>query len=246
MTHLQLLCSGNRQRPSCHDWRQLAGFTLIELLVVVAIIALLVSILVPSLSRAREQAKSAVCKSNFKQIFLGVMYYVEDNGGVFPWSVSGPPDPPGVNWANAGYTITPYLGREGMSRQQWGTGYHVLQCPSSTASHIQNDGTETNHCDYVANCWVMAFRYGVGAEPPNRTYRRMGDISSPASIILMADGVEDDRVSDYFTRRPSIWPEHTWENKIGDRHSGGTNILFVDGHVEWMRYTDITDEIISE
>ena len=137
-----------------------------------------------------------------------------------------------------------------MSRKQWGVGHQVLQCPSSTASTIQNDGTETNHCDYVANCWVMPFRYGAvgagNAGPPNSVWRRIGDILRPANIILMADGVEDDRVSDYFTQRPSAWPEHAWDSKIGDRHSKGTNILYVDGHAEWIRFTEIEDDMVSE
>jgi prepilin-type N-terminal cleavage/methylation domain-containing protein/prepilin-type processing-associated H-X9-DG protein len=53
------------------------GFTLIELLVVVSIIALLVSILMPALGKAREQAKNSVCKSNLKQLATAFYYYVE-------------------------------------------------------------------------------------------------------------------------------------------------------------------------
>lgn len=55
------------------------GFTLIELLVVVSIIALLVSILLPALSKAREQTKAAVCLSNLRQMSLGMHYYAEAN-----------------------------------------------------------------------------------------------------------------------------------------------------------------------
>ena len=60
------------------------GFTLIELLVVVAIIALLVSILVPSLTKAREQAKMVVCLSNERQMGLGMTMYANDNSGWYP------------------------------------------------------------------------------------------------------------------------------------------------------------------
>lgn len=59
-----------------------AGFTLIELLVVVAIIGLLMSVLLPSLRAAREQAKSAVCSSNLRQLALGWQMYADDSGGV--------------------------------------------------------------------------------------------------------------------------------------------------------------------
>ena len=60
------------------------GFTLIELLVVVAIIALLISILLPSLSRARELAKRAVCASNLRGIGQGMHIYANDNREWFP------------------------------------------------------------------------------------------------------------------------------------------------------------------
>lgn len=59
------------------------GFTLIELLVVIAIIAVLMAILLPSLRRAREQAKMVQCQSNLKQWALTINIYVQDNEGKF-------------------------------------------------------------------------------------------------------------------------------------------------------------------
>ncbi|MFH0982703.1 MAG: prepilin-type N-terminal cleavage/methylation domain-containing protein [Planctomycetota bacterium] len=61
------------------------AFTLVELLVVVSIIALLIAILLPSLQKARAQAKDAVCRSNLHQLAISVHYYVSENGDQIPW-----------------------------------------------------------------------------------------------------------------------------------------------------------------
>lgn len=67
-------------------------FTLIELLVVVAIIGILASMLLPSLARARDRAKTAVCKSNQKQIGIAAVTYPDDHDGVLVMA--------GYSWAN--------------------------------------------------------------------------------------------------------------------------------------------------
>src|SRR5690242_7586002 len=90
------------------------SFTLVELLVVMGIIALLVAILLPMVSRAREQANRVKCASNLKQIGLAMIMYAQGethNGYSFPRTVFDPKDPqlvgasaqapaPGYNLAN--------------------------------------------------------------------------------------------------------------------------------------------------
>lgn len=63
-----------------------AGFTLIEVLVVVAIIALLIAVLLPSLSRARQQARTVYCASNLLQVGQGFYFYTQSYNGSFPGS----------------------------------------------------------------------------------------------------------------------------------------------------------------
>src|SRR5271170_6209423 len=65
-----------RRRPS-------GGFTLVELLVVIGIIALLISILLPALSKARRSAKTTACLSNIRQLVMGELQYMQDYGGRF-------------------------------------------------------------------------------------------------------------------------------------------------------------------
>jgi len=88
------------------------GFTLIELLVVVAIIALLASLLLPSLSKARERAREAVCTSHLKQVGYASVMYSDANGGWWPYQeAENVPDAlkPGGN-ESWGRLLLTYLG----------------------------------------------------------------------------------------------------------------------------------------
>ncbi len=77
-------------RPLSAGMPKKAGFTLIELLVVVAIIALLISILLPSLSKAREQARATLCASRLGQLSKAMLIYADDYAEALPFILKGP------------------------------------------------------------------------------------------------------------------------------------------------------------
>src|SRR3954470_9946522 len=75
---------------SAHVRRCLRAFTLVELLVVIGIIAVLVALLLPSLNRAREQAKATQCLSNMRQLGVGLQSYLIESKNMIPPHVPSP------------------------------------------------------------------------------------------------------------------------------------------------------------
>jgi prepilin-type N-terminal cleavage/methylation domain-containing protein len=102
--HMSKTASKSRPADCTEPCRPRGGFTLIELMVVIGVIAMLISILLPSLARARERANQAKCASNMHEIGVLLQVYINDNKGwVFP---VGPPDITGLP-TTLGSQLTP-------------------------------------------------------------------------------------------------------------------------------------------
>jgi prepilin-type N-terminal cleavage/methylation domain-containing protein len=107
---------------AAHSQRRFRGFTLVELLVVIAIIAILIAVLLPALGRAREQANSAQCLSNLRQIGMAAFMYAQQNKGQLPLGAGtkgGGTLQKFLDWSLDGGTALPtgkYTIREAMAR----------------------------------------------------------------------------------------------------------------------------------
>lgn len=147
--------AGSRGWRSPIALRSRAGFTLIEVLVVVAIIALLISILLPSLKAAREQAKITVCASNLHQIGISITHYVNESRGELP-----------VVFRSSTAFTTYFMRFDGahdgavnlglLSNRRYVNEPHVFYCPgqdSTKSASLAYDGPD--------NPWVHASEYAA-------------------------------------------------------------------------------------
>ncbi len=112
---LESLVSRAGFRSLRRRFRGALGFTLIELLVVISIIAILISILLPALAKARELANRAVCMANIRGVIQAMLTYSQSNGGVFPATPVNPPNSVPLAYQDAPGQPAGYLAAESLT-----------------------------------------------------------------------------------------------------------------------------------
>lgn len=242
--------------------RKRHAFTLVELLVVIGIIALLISILLPVLNKARAQALRVKCESNMRQLMQAVAMYEGENKMCLPYCNWGEPFKSstqiyGFGWLYAyvdkrvnswgppidGPWPNPYPTRGVESGVLWPylRQLGVYRCPADIETGLwTNTEFLTSYLMNGAECSYG----GITPSHPNSP----GDISlyvkgpglkatqfrHSADCVLFWEVMEQ-KIEGAYNNSPA-WNDgasYPREEVLSDRHDKGANVAFLDGHVEW-------------
>ncbi len=232
------------QRGISRAGKQRAGFSLIELLVVIAIIAILASLLLPSLARAKGSAHLAKCASNLRQISLACSMYVGDFNAYPPFAevIAEPSETNLHTWPEK---MAPYIAATwadpvyrcpAISRTNRGGGLRepFLTWRYATGSYDINGFGVGLNTTYGLTDW-----YRSGA-PAFRGVKE-SDVRVPSDMIAFGDSVLPVEIWAPMSRLGfalyRVFSENNfWRDDVrklhGIRHHGLSNITFADGHVE--------------
>jgi len=230
---------------------EIAGFTLIELLVVISIIAVLISILLPALGRARSLAKQTVCQTQLRQWGLAFEIYAQENDNLYPHIDSqdrGSGEADNFGWVDM---IPPMMGEKPFydypRGRRPGVG-SVFQCPAAqlapldcyTYKPIRNGffSYAMNSClELDENCWPPYDQPGGNNMP---SFLKTTRIKNSMRVILLFDQLLDPRLGYDGQEKYRNAGKYcgSYPKAFSARHarSGekiGGSLLYCDTHVEW-------------
>ncbi len=234
--------------------RESSGFTLIELLVVIGIIAVLLSILLPGLSAARQQGRRLKCATQLSQLGLAHQLYANDhNGKLVPKGMTPSGGSPWWNWTrdDSGLDTAPNFVHYVANYKTIGSTF--LFCPSDIHPYpAEKLGVPDDHPHWGAETSYSLNGWHKRVAPGSQTYviwgpagHTLSDIRWTSDTMLMAETWRWSSIMDRTAVDTGTWDAHygphptqpdrypgnlEWDDD--ERHGGVLNFLYVDGHVK--------------
>lgn len=243
----------------CSRLERRRGFTLIELLVVISIIAVLASMLLPALARAKSKAQGIQCLSHQMQMSLAWRMYLEDNNDVLLFASEDTANPAtfGYAWVVGTMDFDPNNRANwdpdvGVKRSRlWpycGENLAIWKCPSDRSVVVVNRVSKPRVRSRSMNVYLGGWGGTDGGWGPiisnNKIYMRSSELidPGPTRTFLFTDMREDSIDMGNFAVNMTGWPEkpsvYGFWDLPGYYHNRAAAFSFADGHSEFRRWLD--------